>query len=165
MSGPRYTINADGMTFRPLWNTGWHTILDHRRQEILMQRKLLGLRVPGTRRIPYDSVVKLYTVARPVWWHQGGARVIRRSLLPYRIFGRGWVFEIFFTPQGGRETRMATLKPTDPVFPIEAELASRFGLEGEADHFVTTPQDAIEGRRTVGQERGASRWYRKGGAG
>jgi len=135
------TIDSDKIAFHPQWGMGWETTLNHADQYITMQRKVLGLKMPFKRKIPFNSIAKAFTRARPLRRNKAGARAAQMSKRPLHTLREGWAFDFFITPAGGREVRIGTLKHSDPWPDIEAQLRRSLGLEETAEHAVDTPPD------------------------
>lgn len=72
MEDANVVIEGASVTLRQHRGIGWETVLDQVTREIKMQFKVLGLRLPLRRRVPYSEVVRLTTVCRQSSWKFGG---------------------------------------------------------------------------------------------
>ncbi|GAG30268.1 unnamed protein product, partial [marine sediment metagenome] len=81
MDNANLTVDAERVTFRPRLGTGWETVLNHMDREITMQFKVIGLRLPLKRRVPYSEVVRIGSVSksRP---SLRGRLFTRKALIP-----------------------------------------------------------------------------------
>ena len=138
MSDANYKVEPHSITIRPYLGTGWETVLRQMNQEVAMQLKLLGLRLPLRRRFPYSQVVQIATVCRESWWswaltplsgwfgHSllGGGRP-ERTAMPTK----GWRHDILVTLKSGRKPiKIGTVKSPDIANEIERESRRRLGL-------------------------------------
>jgi hypothetical protein len=138
MSNANCRVEPYSITIHPHLGTGWETVLNQMDQEITMQLKLLGFRLPLRRRFPYSQVVRIGTVCRESWWswaltplsgwfgHSllGGGRP-ERTAMPTK----GWRHDILVTLKSGRKPiKIGTVKSPDIANEIERESRRRLGL-------------------------------------
>ena len=148
MSDTNCRIEPDRITIHPHWGTGWETVLDHLRQEIVLRPSFLWLRLPMRRKISNSQVGRVATACREVWW-AGGILGMARSKNPVEILRtlidirdvitvrtkmpeRGWRYDILITVKGGRKfIKLGTLKSPDTASELVEECRRRLGLSGE----------------------------------
>jgi hypothetical protein len=140
-----YRIEPDRITIHPQWGTGWQTVLNHLKQEIVMRPCILGIRLPLRRRITYPQVREVTTACREVWWASGILGMARsknpiellRTLIDIRdvvtvrtkMPERGWRYDILVTIKGGKRfIKLGTLKSPDTASDLAEECRQRVGL-------------------------------------
>jgi hypothetical protein len=145
MSDTNYRVELDKITIYPHWGTGWQTVLNHLKREIVMQPCFLWLRLPMRRKIPYSQVGRVATACREVWWASGIFGMARsknpvevlRTLIDIRdvitvrtkMPERGWRYDILITVKGGRRfIKLGTLKSPDTASELVEESRQRLGL-------------------------------------
>ncbi|MFC2000818.1 hypothetical protein ACFLXE_08740 [Chloroflexota bacterium] len=136
MRGCHVTIEPDRVIACPSWGTGWEKILDQTEQQITVQLKVIGFRLPLKRQFPYSQVVRVGKASRQAWWSRGLAgspkQVIRAifsagTVHRGRMSGKGHIYDIWVTVKGGKtiKLRAATI---DMANEIERECKQRLGL-------------------------------------
>jgi len=61
MSDTNYRVEPDKIIIHPHWGTGWQTVLNDLKQEIVMQPRFLWLKLPLRRKVPYSQVAQVAT--------------------------------------------------------------------------------------------------------
>ena len=136
------TIEPHRIIVRPAWGTGWETILDHMDQQITMQLKAIGLRLPVRRRFSYSQVIRVRRFFRQAWWSHGifgharspkeiffalwhgSIHVTERTPMPLR----GFRYDVLVAVDGGKAIRLGTVNSLDVAKEIEQQCQQRFGL-------------------------------------
>jgi len=145
MSDTNYRVEPDSITLHPHWGTGWQTVLNHLKQEIIMRPCFLWLKLPLRRKILYSQVGRVATACREVWWASGIFGMARsknpieilRTIIDIRdvitvrmkMPERGWRYDILMTVKGGKRfIKLGTLKSPDTASELVEECRRRLGL-------------------------------------
>lgn len=123
MSKPNFVADDYHIHIWPRWGTGWETVLNHLQQEITMQFKLFGLRLPLRRRIAYAEVKRVLHIER-------------------RGLGLGgehmWLrYDTCVVTGDGRPVTIASFKPADTAPNLEGELKYRLNLDSAPEQYVS----------------------------
>jgi len=130
MSDTNHRVEPDRITIYPHWGTGWLTILDQIRQQMIMQLCILRLKLPLRRRVPYAQVGQISTVCRETWWSRIWlAHSIGNPKEPSPMPNRGWVYDLLATVKGtGKPIRIGAVKSPDTASNLVEECRQRLGL-------------------------------------
>jgi len=130
MSDTNYRIEPDKITIHPQWGTGWLTILDQIRQQIVTQLCVLRLKLPLRRQFPYSQIVGVATVCRESWWSRIWlAHSIGNPKEPSPMPNKGWVYDLLVTVKGSRKPiEIGTVKSPDTASNLVEECRQRLGL-------------------------------------
>ena len=136
MTNVNYRVEPDRITIYPHWGTGWQTVLNHLKQEIVMRPCFLWFKLALRRQFPYSQIVGVATVCRETWWSGiltgiGGTEdaMAKPNLARSPMAFEGIVYDILVTVKGGKKPiRIGTLKSPDIASEIEREARQRLGL-------------------------------------
>ena len=133
MGNTNYRVEPDRITIYPHWGTGWLTILDQIRQQMIMQLCILRLKLPLRRRVPYAQVGQISTVCRETWWSRIWlAHSIGNPKEPSPMPNRGWVYDLLVAVKGRRKPiRIGAVKSPDTASNLAEECRRRLGLSGK----------------------------------
>lgn len=142
MGDANVTIDSEKVILRPHGRTGRETVLNQMDRQIAIQLKVVGLRLPLKRRVPYAQVVRVASVCRESWWSRygtgggnwpvfpgpgGGPLIITNpSRLP--MPDKGWRYDILLTVERGKTTKIGTVKSAVLADEVERECRERLGL-------------------------------------
>ena len=130
MSNANCRVESHSITIRPHLGTGWETVLNQMDQEIIMQLKVLGLRLPLRRRVSYAQVGQISTICRETWWSRIWlAHSIGNPKEPSPMPNKGWVYDLLVTVKGSRKPiRIGAVKAPDTASNLVEECRRRLGL-------------------------------------
>jgi len=130
MSDTNYRVEPDRITIYPHWGTGWSTVLDQTRQEMIMQPCILGGKLPLRRRVPYAQVGQISTICRETWWSRIWlAHSIGNPEEPSPMPSKGWVYDLLATVKGSKKPiEIGTVKSPDTASNLVEECRRRLGL-------------------------------------
>ena len=136
------TIEGGKIALHPHGRTGWETVLNQMDRHITMQLKVVGLRLPLKRRIPFPQVVRVASLCRESWWSRygtgggnwpafpgpGGEPLIITNPTRLPMPDKGWRYDILLTAKGGKTIKIGTVKSAVLASEVEPECRERQGL-------------------------------------
>ena len=138
MSTAACQIDPDRIILRPHGLAGWVTVLNHADREITMQFRILGVRLPLRRRIPYSEVVRVVLTSRALGVTRTGSRhgrrEIRGSLAGLISWGReemadrGAAHDLMVTIRGGMTLKIGPIFGATVAKDVETRFRHKLGL-------------------------------------
>jgi len=114
MSSDSLLSDNDIVTVHPSFGTGWEITVNQIEQQLCMQLKVFGLKLPAKLEIPYSWVVAVDTIARELRWSIAGGRSR---------------YDILARLKGGSTVEITTVSDADSASEIQRKLRHRFGLQ------------------------------------
>jgi hypothetical protein len=133
MSDTNYRVEPGRITIHPHWGTGWQTVLNHPRQEIVMQPCFLWFKLPLRRKVPYSQVAQVATACKQVRNPIDtlfALYAMRDMYTPEtRMPIRERRYDILMAVKGGKKfIKLGTLKSPDTASNLVEECRRRLGL-------------------------------------